>query len=147
MIDRPQSNFCSSLRCKFSILKSGVKSLRSADSRMSWQTWRDVAAEDALRDSRGEVELREAAQTTHRLGNALQLVVVQEQNFQRIPQNHGKLYRTHCRDRTTQGVTERLRGTRAGAAYGSKQQIPVWSPVRPTSARSSNTTITHTQRA
>lgn len=49
-------------------------------------------------DSLGEVELGEAVQTTHRLGNTLQLVVIQEKHFQRIPQNHGKLYGTHCQE-------------------------------------------------
>lgn len=45
----------------------------------------DILSFSSKRDSLGEVELGEVVQTTHRLGNTLQLVVIQEKHFQGVP--------------------------------------------------------------
>lgn len=62
------------------------------------KTWNEMIT------SRGhslrEVELGEAVQAAHWLRNIVQLVVVQVEHLQRVPQNPGKLYGADCKRKT-----------------------------------------------
>ncbi len=50
-------------------------------------------------DSLGQIEFGEVLEGTHWRRHTLQLVVIQEENFQRVPQDYSKLNGTHCKNR------------------------------------------------
>ncbi len=50
-------------------------------------------------DSLGQIEFGEVLEGTHWRRHTLQLVVIQEENFQRIPQDYRKLNGTNCKNR------------------------------------------------